>query len=133
MVVILVTIFFVWCVYGSSGDRLWRVWQQNLTGNSKIFLLVSVTLGQHQFSAETTRLLDRKAFYKLVVMRDMKKIIKTSVNHSIILLDKQDLVSSLIVVFRISSANTILQRHSIIMTTRKTLDYISKQAIQSTL
>ena len=133
MVVILVTIFFVWCVYGSSGDRLWRVWQQNLTGNSKIFLLVSVTLGQHQFSVETTRLLDRKAFYKLVVMRDMKKIIKTSANHSIILLDKQDLVSSLIVVFRISSANTILQRHSIIMTTRKTLDYISKQAIQSTL
>jgi hypothetical protein len=94
----------------------------------------SVTLGgQHQFSVETTRLLDRKAFYKLVVMRDMKKIIKTSMNHSIILLDKQDLVSMLIVVFRISSANTILQRHSIIMTTRKTLDYISKQAIQSTL
>jgi hypothetical protein len=133
LVVILVTIFFVWCVYGSSGDRLWRVWQQNLTGNSKIFLLVSVTLGQRQFSVETTRLLDRTAFYKLVMMRDMKKIIKTSVNHSIILLDKQDLVSSLIVVFRISSANTILQRHSIIMTTRKTLDYISKQAIQSTL
>ncbi len=44
-------------------------------------------------------------------------------NHSITLLDKQDLVSSLIVVFRISSANTILQRHSIIMATRKTLDY----------